>query len=472
MYCRRGLPAVKSMKDLKDTICALSTAPGRSGIAVVRVSGPESHSICRRLFHGGILGKAPPHKYAMLGSIIDPRDGSEIDEAMVLFFHAPKSYTREDMAEISIHGNPVLAGALLDCLCAVGARLAEPGEFTMRAFLSGRIDLTQAEAIRDVIDAATLYQARIAGRQRSGELAKQLSPVKKLLVDVIVNLESAVEFVEENLTLETRASVMGKIKQAQEQLQSWVNSYRQGKIIREGFVLAVVGRPNVGKSSIFNALLAQDRSIVTDRPGTTRDLVSEITSLGGIPVRLLDTAGIHESNDFVEKIGVDRSLRAIAEADAVLLVADISRPYSARDRDLKSRLGNLGWIAVLNKSDLPSAWSEEDKKNFVGNLPWMEVSAKTQSGIEQLRKIILERILGSSTLQQEGIIITNLRHCRNLEDGVKSLAQARSALEDGLSEEFALVDLHNALRAVGAITGEVHAENLLDEIFSRFCIGK
>jgi tRNA modification GTPase len=460
------------MKDLEDTICALSTVPGRSGIAVVRMSGSQSHSICRRIFRRNVLPEPPPPRHAMLGTIVDPRDGYEIDEALVLHFHAPNSYTRQDMVEISIHGSPVLAAALLDCLCAMGARPAEPGEFTMRAFLSGRIDLTQAEAVRDIIDATTLYQAQIAGRQRSGQLAKRLSPIKELLVDVIVSLESAVEFVEEDLPVESRTSVVFKIERIQKQLQNWVESYRQGRIIKEGFSLAVVGRPNVGKSSIFNALLAQDRSIVTDLPGTTRDLVSEITSIGGIPFRLQDTAGINQSEDSIERMGVERSLQAIAEADAVLLVADRSRPYSEKDRDLKRQLENLACISVLNKSDLPSVWSIDEKEDFGGDLPRAEVSALTGAGIEQLRKAILERILGADAVQLDGILITNLRHCRYLEEANQNLNQAAAALTAGLSEEFALVDLHKGLKILGAITGEIHVENLLDEIFSRFCIGK
>jgi tRNA modification GTPase len=414
----------------------------------------------------------PPSRQALLGRIIDPRDGSEIDEAIVLFFPSPNSYTGEDMIEYSLHGSPVLIAALLDCLCSLGARLAEPGEFTMRAFLRGRIDLTQAEAVRDIIEATSLYQAQVAGRQRSGALARQLQPVKESLIDIIVNLESTVEFVEEDLPAASRKSLTQQLEQARRQLRIWVDSYRQGRVIRDGFSMAVVGRPNVGKSSVFNALLAQDRSIVTEVPGTTRDLVSECMNLGGVPVRLQDTAGLHHSDDLVENLGMDRSFQAINDADVILLVVDTSLPLSHHDVALRQELSHLSCIAVLNKSDLPMRWSYEEKKEFAGDWPCVEVSAKTGSRVEILRSVILDGILGSGGISRDGIIVTNLRHCHNLEGAERDLAHAELALRDGLSEEFALIDLHTALKKLGAITGETHAEDLLKEIFSRFCIGK
>jgi tRNA modification GTPase len=460
------------MKDLGDTICALSTAPGRSAIALVRLSGPQSFPLFGKVFQTKASYEKLPLRRALLGRIVDSRSGSEVDEAIATCFPSPNSYTGEDMIEFSIHGSPVLIAALLDCLCALGARLAEPGEFTLRAFLHGRIDLTQAEAVRDIIDATTLYQAQVAGRQRSGALAQQLRPVKQLLVDIIVNLESAVEFVEEDLSLASRETLLRQLDQAKLQLRNWIDSYRQGRIIRDGFSMAVVGRPNAGKSSVFNALLAQSRSIVTDVPGTTRDLVSEFTNLGGIPVRLQDTAGIHDSDDRIEKLGIDRSLQAIADADSILLVLDTSRPRSQQDSALKKQLERLPCIAVMNKSDLPSRWSAEERRQFVGQWPCVQVSAKTGSGIEKLRLTILDGILGADGMARDGILVTNLRHCHHLEAAERALAHAAEALREGLSEEFALIDLHNGLNSLGAITGETHVEDLLSEIFSRFCIGK
>jgi tRNA modification GTPase len=459
------------MGDLADTICALSTPPGRSGVAVVRMSGPESIAIFFRLFFPYRTFDSFPYRRTLLGRIIDPRTGSVIDEGLATCFKSPHSYTGEDMSEFSLHGNPVLIAALLDSMCSLGARLAEPGEFTMRAFLHGRIDLTQAEAVRDIIDATTLYQAQVAARQHSGALAQKIQPIKTLLIDVIVQLESAVEFVEEDLPIASRQKLGSQLEEATNKLRGWIESFRQGRIIRDGFVMAVIGRPNVGKSSLFNALLAQDRSIVTEQPGTTRDLVSEFTSIGGIPVRLQDTAGIHESQDHVERLGIDRSLQAIADADIILLVADTGQPLAKQDFELIRRLDQLPRIIALNKADI-NCWSREEKQVFAGPWPAVEVSAKTMAGIEDLRSAILKRILGPEVVGQDGILITNIRHCRSLEAAEKALVHAATALQEGLSEEFVLIDLHLGLKELGIITGETGVEELLTEIFSHFCVGK
>ncbi len=460
------------MNDLTETICALSTAPGRSGLAVVRVSGPESLSLLNRLFWPRKGDRVTRPRVAVLGKVVDPRSGLEIDEAIATYFPGPNSYTGEDVTEYSIHGSPVLINALLDALCALGARLAGPGEFTMRAFLNGKIDLTQAEAICDIIEATTLFQAQVAARQRRGELSQRLKTVKELVIDVMVNLESAVEFAEEELALDTREQATEKIAKIQSDLRELIDSFRKGRLVRDGFNMAVVGRPNVGKSSIFNALLSQDRSIVAETPGTTRDLVSEYTSIGGIPVRLLDTAGIQDAQDKIEKLGIDRSYRAISEADAILLVVDTSRPLGQPDWELRQELDGLSCIVVMNKSDLPSCWSAGERVSYSGSWPCVEVSAKTGSGISSLRKLILDHLLGEASMHRDGILVTNLRHCRHMQAAEELLGNAATALTEGLSEEFALVDLRRSLNELGAITGETQVEDLLDEIFSRFCIGK
>ncbi len=460
------------MGNPEDTICALSTAHGRAGIAVVRVSGVGSFPLVESLFVPARQDGQAAARQAVLGSIVDRQSGRELDEVLVTRFPGPHSYTGEDVAEISLHGSPVLVAALLDAICASGARLAEPGEFTLRAFLNGRMDLTQAEAVRDVIEATTLYQAQVAGRQRSGEIAQQLQSVKQALVDVIVRLESAVEFVEDDLEPESREGIAGRLENLEHDLSEWVDSFRQGRIIRDGFDMAVVGKPNVGKSSLFNALLAKDRSIVTEIPGTTRDLVSEYTNLDGIPVRLVDTAGVREVDDRVEQLGVERSLRAMAEADAILLVLDASRPASGDDQSLRRRLEGLSCIVAVNKCDLDLVWTETEIASYAGNWPCLKVSAKTGEGVVLLREAILRRLFGETGVRSEGILITNLRQCRCLEEARESLGRAGKALRDGLSEEFALVDLHAALRQLGALTGETCVEDLLKEIFSRFCIGK
>ncbi len=461
------------MGDLHDTICALSTAAGRAGIAVVRLSGPDTFRLVREIFvPERPFGEQPPARYAVLGSMKLPEGAGELDQVLLTCFPLPKSYTGEDVAEISMHGSPVLVAALLDGLCGLGARLAEPGEFTLRAFLNGRMDLSQAEAVRDVIEARTVYQAQVASRQRSGELSRHLAPVKKLLIDIIVELESAVEFVEENLPLESREAVADKLDTVQRNLRKWTHTFRRGRLIREGFSMAIIGRPNVGKSSLFNALLAQDRSIVAELPGTTRDLVSEDTNIEGIPVRLLDTAGLRPSDDRIEQLGMDRSNRAMAEADALLLVVDMSQPIMPEDEQLKDRMGGLSCILVFNKSDLPCAWSAKEMEAFAGNWLPVEVSARTGAEIEKLQKSIFSHLFGNEGAERESFLVTNLRHCRCMEGALDGLNRAAESLRNGLSEEFALVGLHDALRKLGEITGQTSVEDLLGEIFSRFCVGK
>jgi tRNA modification GTPase len=408
----------------------------------------------------------------VLGQIGDPKSGLEIDEAIAISFYSPNSFSGEDMVELSLHGSPVLVAALIDCLCSLGARMAEPGEFSMRAFLHGRMDLSQAEAIHDIISATTLYQAQIAARQHKGALAQQIKPVKERLIDIIVNLESAIEFVEEDLPLKSRDLLVRELVNVQEQLRDWISSYRLGRIIREGFNLAIVGRPNVGKSSLFNALLAQNRSIVNEIPGTTRDLVSEYLSFEGIAVRLLDTAGIQSAEDQVEKLGIERSFQAIADADAVLFVVDASSACTKLDLELRQQLAGSACITVMNKCDMDSAWSAAERKDFSGSWTHVDVSAKTGAGIDELRGSIVSGLLGEDATQKDSVLITNLRHVHSLEKAEKELNLAATALRNGLSEEFPLMHLHNGLKGLGEITGETGVEELLTEIFAKFCIGK
>ena len=451
-----------------DTICALSTPPGRSGIAVVRLSGLECLSILQQ-----ICGKTiPESQKACLRRITDPRSGEEIDEAIVTFFKTPRSYTGENLVEISTHGNPVIIATLLDTLCHLGSRLASPGEFTMRAFLNGRIDLAEAEAIHDVIQARTFYQARVARRQQSGALAKELQPVKDSLIEAIVNMESAVEFAEEDLTTASSGTIHDLLDGARQRLEKLIHSFRKGRFVREGFTLAIVGSPNAGKSSIFNALLGRNRSIVTDIPGTTRDLVSEDVAIDGIPVRLEDTAGLRVGGGEIEKLGMERSRQATVDANAVLLIIDAGRNLTEEVYNMRQWLASSTGIVVLNKSDLPARITEEEKLALAGSWQHIDVSAKTGHGIEEVKSLLLKQILNGEEFDPDDFLITNLRHCQALEKALDGLERARDALVQGMSEEFALFDLHKALDALGEITGETGVENLLNEIFSRFCIGK
>ena len=452
------------------TICALSSAPGRAGIAVVRLSGRDSVRIARNVLKCEQATFAPRH--ATLVSFLDARNGLELDEALATFFPAPHSYTGEDVMEVSLHGSPVLVTAILDALCRAGALMAGPGEFTLRAFLNGRIDLAQAEAVRDVIEATTVQQARIAARQRSGEFSRQVAPIKALLIEVIVQLESTVEFAEADLPVESREALCGKLEETLQRIRQAIESYQKGRILRQGFRLAIAGRPNVGKSSLFNALLGRDRSIVTEIAGTTRDVVSEEGNLEGIPVHLADTAGVRESSDTVERLGVDRAFGAMADADLVLLVIDTSVGRSREDEALRGKLEGVPAIVVANKADLVAEWSERAVSDFAAGWPALRVSARNLSGIKELRTLMISKLIGDGSALTEGLLVTNLRHCRCLEQAEENISKGLTALRSGMSEEFALADLHGALDRIGEITGETTVDNLLGEIFSHFCIGK
>jgi len=326
--------------------------------------------------------------------------------------------------------------------------------------------------VRDVIEAHTLYQLQVAARQRSGELSRQLEPLKRQLIDVIAGLETAVEFVEEDLALDSRDRLAAALERVLEELSRWVATFRRGRIVRNGFSLAIVGRPNVGKSSLFNALLAEERSIVTEWPGTTRDLVSEYADIEGIPVRLIDTAGLRDGQDAIEQIGVDRSLRVMSDADAIVLVLDTSRAHCAEDARLRGLLSAYSCVVAVNKSDLPGVWTAEQRAEYAALWPCIDVSARTGERIEELRQAIERHLFGDGTGDRDGVLVTNLRHCQCLEDAKKQVVAATEALRGGLSEEFVLSDLHRGLRKLGEITGETSVEDVLGEIFSRFCIGK
>jgi tRNA modification GTPase len=460
------------MTDILDSICALSTPPGRSGIAVIRLSGIGCHEIVEKIFTPKKKRENSEPRLAIFGKIIDAEVGAAIDEGVVTCFCAPNSYTGEDMAEFSIHGNPAIISAILDTLKYLGARLAEPGEFTMRAFLNGKMDLTQAEAVHDIIAAKTLFQAQTAGRQRSGQLAENIRSIKEILLDIVVNLESAIEFEEEDLQADSKNSIDLRIEDTRSKIGQWIDSYRKGRVINDGIRMAVIGRPNVGKSSLFNKLLAQNRSIVSDIPGTTRDTISEDMSMEGIPVHLLDTAGIHNSENIIEAMGMEKSRQAISDADAILFVVDGSQKAAQQDFIIKGQIPISNCIVILNKCDLPHRWSNEDKRKFCGDWKFLEVSAKTGKGIKELQDMMLDNILGEKGLQFDGVLITNLRHYHALENAEKHLEKAAIASRNRLSEEFVLMDLHKSLECLGEITGETNIEDLLTAIFSKFCIGK
>jgi tRNA modification GTPase len=444
---------------IQDTIVAISTPPGRSGVGVVRLSGADACRISERILRFQAGHEWTPRTVA-LAELIDD-SGSAIDQVLVAFFAAPRSYTAEDLVEISCHGSPVVLRFCVERACAGGARLAEPGEFTLRAYLHGRIDLPQAEAVRDLIEATTLYQARVAAQQVEGSVSKRIRPIKEQLVELIALLEAGIDFAEDDISVAPLAEILRRLNPTEQALAKLASTFDYGKLVHSGITLAIVGRPNVGKSSLFNRLLEQDRAIVTDIPGTTRDLVSEIAAIQGIPVKFVDTAGIRSGQDLVETLGIERSYQAMADADVTLVVVDLATPLHADDLALIERAKLQGrWILVGNKADLPRA--AELAENCIA------VSALTGQGMGRLR----EEIAPMASREQDAGFITSIRHEQLLRESREALEQARKAAEFGIPHEMLLLDLYAALRPLDGITGATTADDILNRIFSTFCIGK
>ncbi len=446
--------------NLRDTIVAISTPIGRGGLGVVRLSGPESRNIAEAIL------RFPHHPRwhswtSELAELVD-ESGSVVDQVVVSLFEHPRSYTAEDVVEISCHGAPVVLRFCLERAVRGGARIAEPGEFTLRAYMNGRIDLPQAEAVRDLIDATTLYQARVAAQQMEGSVSRRIQPAKEQLLQLISLLEAGIDFAEDDISVAPPEEILRRLGPVQRAIDDLVASFAAGKLVYQGFTLAIAGRPNVGKSSLFNRLLAQERAIVTDVPGTTRDTVSEPTSIQGIPVRLVDTAGIREGKDVVENLGIERSYQAMADADLTLLVLDLSTGVTSEDRLLIEKLQDRGPLVVGNKVDLRRGSSGD----------FITVSALTGEGIAQLREEILARLAPEGLAAPESGSITNVRHEALLRESVEALMQAQRAVEFQIPHEMLLIDLYAALRPIDAVTGATSADDILNRIFSTFCIGK
>jgi tRNA modification GTPase len=472
--------------NLDDTIVAIATPAGRGGIGVVRLAGPEANSIALimlRLKHQLEPGRA------VFGELIEPeaccapaRDidldvacpsttvpqGQRVDEVVVTYFAKPDSYTTDDVVEISAHGSPVVLHHVVQLAVSRGARLAEPGEFTMRAFLNGRIDLAQAEAVRDLIESQTLYQAKIAAQQLEGELSRRLQPTKQKLVELIATLEAGIDFAEDDVSVLPSSHILERLLAIRAPLEQLASSFAYGKIVHEGMTLAIVGRPNVGKSSLFNRLVERERAIVTATPGTTRDLVSETVAIGGIPVQLMDTAGIRRALDEAESIGIRKSMEALADADLVLVVLDSSQARTGEDLELLQQVEQRPAIVVENKVDVTS--SQFSVKG--SQLSRVRTSAITGEGVAELRAEIQRHIGGHGRGQFESGLLTNIRHQGLVQNSLASLSAAEGAVQSHVPHEMLLLDLYNALHALDEITGGTTNDDILNLIFSRFCIGK
>jgi tRNA modification GTPase len=495
---RVALPRYNLAVNLDDTIVAIATPPGRGGIGVVRIAGAEARAIALPMLR--LKQELEPGR-AVFGELMEPCSGilarenagnrvgitdqsragvpvphkQRIDEVVVTYFAKPHSYTTDDIVEISAHGSPVVLRHIVELAIARGARLAEPGEFTTRAFLNGRIDLTQAEAVRDLIESQTLFQAKVAAQQLGGALSRRLQPIKQKLVELIAALEAGIDFAEDDVAILPPQQITEQIENIRAPLAELANSFAYGKVVREGLTLAIVGRPNVGKSSLFNRLVERERAIVTATPGTTRDLVSETVAIGGIPVKLVDTAGIRRALDEAESIGIQKSMEALADADLVLVVLDCSQPVTEEDQELLELAEHRPAIVLENKVDIISSDFSKTSSQFPvagSQLGRVRTSAVTGEGIAAVRGEILRHVGGEADGSQESGFLTNIRHQGRVQESITALDAAEAAVQSNVPHEMLLLDLYNALRALDEITGATTTDDILNLIFSSFCIGK
>jgi tRNA modification GTPase len=456
-----------------DTIAAISTPFGESGIGIVRLSGSLAETIIKKLFKPKKNQSQLISHYFHYGEILDPRKGTPLDEVLVVLMRSPKTYTREDIVEIHCHGGYLILQKTLELVLNQGARMAEPGEFTKRAFLNGRIDLTQAEAVVDMIKAKTLASLEIANQQLKGTLHHEMDFLKGSLVQYLALIEAHIDFPEE----EMEPISLGKMKQdivdMIQKLEEWIESYEEGRIFREGISCAIIGKTNVGKSSLLNILLKEERAIVTPVPGTTRDVIEEVLNFEGIPVRLMDTAGLRKPMDSIELEGVRRTKERIADADIVLLTLDGSRKIDEDDIEIFKEIREKKMVLALNKNDLPLRISLKELKRFFPEAHIVSVSALKKEGIDELKKTIYASLIQRKVRSSpEHLIIANIRHKTALAHARDSLFKALNGIEEGIPFEFIAFDISTALGAIGELVGETTPEEVLNLIFEQFCIGK
>lgn len=455
-----------------DTIAAISTPPGEGAISIVRMSGEEAVSIAQKVFSGKDLTQAKSHTINY-GHIVDPKTHEEIDEVMVSLMLAPKTFTREDVVEINCHGGIVATNRILQLLLVNGARLAEPGEFTKRAFLHGRIDLTQAESVMDLIRAKTDRSMKIALNQLDGNLSHLIDSLRKDILDVLAQVEVNIDYPEyddvEEMTTKLLKEKAIEIKQLIEQL---LKTASQGKIMREGLATALVGRPNVGKSSLLNHLLHEDKAIVTDVAGTTRDVIEEYVNVSGVPLKLIDTAGIRETDDKVEKIGVERSKKAIEQSDLVLLVLNAAESLTKEDLELIRLTNDKKRIIILNKTDLEEKLDRKELEKISENAPVYATSILKNEGVEALEEAISKLFFNGIENSQSTVMVTNARHIALLKKAQNSLDSVLEGISSGMPVDLVQIDMTEAWNLLGEITGESYEDELLDQLFSQFCLGK
>ncbi|MDE0207089.1 MAG: tRNA uridine-5-carboxymethylaminomethyl(34) synthesis GTPase MnmE [Candidatus Tectomicrobia bacterium] len=453
-----------------DTIAAIATPLGVGGIAVVRCSGPQALDVAQRVFvrHNGLPVTHLQSHHAYHGFVVDGQ-GERIDEALLCVMRRPRSYTREDVAEISCHGGVLITQRVLDAVLEHGVRVAEPGEFTRRAFLNGRLDLTQAEAVIDLINARSQASHRAAVNQLDGALSRRLRELREELIQVSVYLEAGIDFPEEDLQLVSEAELDKRLAGVAAQLEALAASFARGRLLRDGMAVAVVGRPNVGKSSLLNAMLGRDRAIVSPQPGTTRDTIEEELTVGGVLVRLTDTAGLHGAADVIEQEGMRRARSAVERAELLIVVLDGSVALTAEDRMVLAETADAPRLVVRNKCDLPPSWSAADLP-CRGQI--LDVSALRELGLSDLQDAVVRHALGDDPLSQDEVLLTRARHHQSIKGALHNVRTAQRALQDGIPLECVALDTGEALQNLVDVLGESIAGEVLDRIFHQFCVGK
>ena len=469
---------------MESTIAAIATSPGESGIGIIRISGEESLNILNKIFYPVSKNFAPKdnHRQLIYGHIKD-EFGHIIDEVLAVYFPAPKTYTAEDVVEIDCHGGIVPLSNTLSLVLRCGADLAEPGEFTKRAFLNGRLDLTQAEAVIDVINSKTNSSFDVAMEQLRGRFSKEINEIRKEITDVLVDIAVNIDYPDEDIELILYDKLENELRSIKKKVDYLIDSSDTGRILREGLNVAIIGRPNVGKSSLMNAMLRESRAIVTEIPGTTRDTIEELINVRGIPVNLIDTAGIRSTDDVIEQIGIDKSKKSLESADLVIFMIDLTSEISTEDYDILNQVDKSKLLILFNKADKTARISEADIASFVRGVRYMITSVNDSKSVDEIENAIFEKAGGNLLLgkgsetdkiagSQKSNIVTNARHKNMLERATTSLGEAINAASGGIPLEFLEIDIRNAYEELGFITGDSVQDDVIDEVFSRFCLGK